>query len=55
MDTVLKLSQYAKQIDYPINIIGIPKTIDNDLAITDHTRVWFRRKIYRVKYPRNCA
>ena len=37
MDTVLKLSQYAKQIDYPINIIGIPKTIDNDLAITDHT------------------
>ena len=37
MDTVYKLSQYAKQIDYPINIIGVPKTIDNDLAITDHT------------------
>ncbi len=37
MDTVNKLSQYAKQIDYPINIIGVPKTIDNDLAITDHT------------------
>ncbi len=37
MDTVHKLSQYAKQIGYPINIIGVPKTIDNDLAITDHT------------------
>lgn len=37
MDTVHKLSQYAKKIDYPINIIGVPKTIDNDLAITDHT------------------
>ncbi len=37
MDTVHKLSTYAKQINYPINIIGVPKTIDNDLAITDHT------------------
>ncbi len=37
MDTVDKLSQYAKNIDYDINIIGIPKTIDNDLMETDHT------------------
>ncbi len=37
MDTVHKLSTYAKMIDYPINIIGVPKTIDNDLAVTDHT------------------
>ncbi|OQB13883.1 MAG: Pyrophosphate--fructose 6-phosphate 1-phosphotransferase [Firmicutes bacterium ADurb.Bin193] len=37
MDTVHKLSQYAKMTGYPINIIGVPKTIDNDLAITDHT------------------
>lgn len=37
MDTVSKLSSYAKQVNYPINIIGVPKTIDNDLAITDHT------------------
>lgn len=37
MDTVLKLSEFAKQIDYDINIIGIPKTIDNDLMATDHT------------------
>lgn len=37
MDTVLKLSVYAEKIGYEINIIGVPKTIDNDLAITDHT------------------
>lgn len=37
MDTVMKLSDYAKTINYDINIIGIPKTIDNDLAVTDHT------------------
>lgn len=37
MDTVLKLSEYAKKINYDISIIGVPKTIDNDLCITDHT------------------
>lgn len=37
MDTVLKLSSYAEKINYDISIIGIPKTIDNDLCITDHT------------------
>ncbi|WHH57053.1 6-phosphofructokinase [Petroclostridium sp. X23] len=37
MDTVLKLSEYAKKTSYPMNIIGVPKTIDNDLIGTDHT------------------
>lgn len=37
MDTVLKLSQYGKQIGSDIRVIGIPKTIDNDLCMTDHT------------------
>lgn len=37
MDTVLKLSSYADSIGSNIQIIGIPKTIDNDLMITDHT------------------
>lgn len=37
MDTVLKLSEYAKKIGSDVRIIGIPKTIDNDLMITDHT------------------
>lgn len=37
MDTVLKLSKYAKRIGSDVRIIGVPKTIDNDLTSTDHT------------------
>ena len=37
MDTVDKLSKYALAIGSDIKIIGIPKTIDNDLCVTDHT------------------
>ena len=37
MDTVSKLSRYAAQHESPIRFIGIPKTIDNDLVMTDHT------------------
>lgn len=37
MDTVSKLSSYGARIGSDIRIIGIPKTIDNDLLITDHT------------------
>ena len=37
MDTVDKLSAYAKSIDSPIRFIGVPKTVDNDLCVTDHT------------------
>ncbi len=37
MDTVMKLGHYGKQIGSPVSIIGIPKTIDNDLCVTDHT------------------
>lgn len=37
MDTVLKLSRYAKDNNKDLNVIGIPKTIDNDLFGTDHT------------------
>ena len=37
MDTVLKLSEYGKKIGSPVRIVGIPKTIDNDLCETDHT------------------
>ena len=37
MDTVAKLSKYAKEKGKEINIIGVPKTIDNDLVGIDHT------------------
>jgi 6-phosphofructokinase 1 len=37
MDTIKKLSDYAMMINSPIKFMGVPKTIDNDLAATDHT------------------
>ncbi len=37
MDTVYKLSHYAQEKNIDIQIMGIPKTIDNDLFSTDHT------------------
>ena len=37
MDTVDKLSKYAKKIGSDVKIVGIPKTIDDDLCHTDHT------------------
>jgi 6-phosphofructokinase 1 len=36
MDTADKLSKYIKESGYEIKIIGIPKTVDNDLVGTDH-------------------
>lgn len=37
MDTIKKLSDYAILINSDIRFMGVPKTIDNDLAVTDHT------------------
>lgn len=37
MDTIKKLSDYAIITGSDIRFIGCPKTIDNDLALTDHT------------------
>ena len=37
MDTICKLSDYAKQVGSDIRFMGVPKTIDNDLMMTDHT------------------
>ena len=37
MDTVMKLDAYCKAVGKDIRIIGVPKTIDNDLPETDHT------------------
>ncbi len=34
-DTALKVSQLAQAFGYPLTCIGVPKTIDNDLAVTD--------------------
>ena len=37
MDTIAQLTLYAEKVKSDIRFIGVPKTIDNDLIITDHT------------------
>ena len=37
MDTVVKLDKYFKANNIDIKVVGVPKTIDNDLPVTDHT------------------
>ena len=34
-DTVLKIAQVSKTLGYPLTCVGVPKTVDNDLAVTD--------------------
>ena len=37
MDTINKLARYGAQVGSGIRFMGVPKTIDNDLMLTDHT------------------
>lgn len=37
MDTCNKISRYFKEINFSCKVLGLPKTIDNDLVCTDHT------------------
>ncbi len=37
MDTVYQVSRVAQQRGFELQAIGVPKTIDNDLALTDHS------------------
>ena len=39
MDTVAKLSKYTSECGYEVRVIGVPKTIDNDLLGTDQGNV----------------
>ena len=34
-DTSLKIAQIAQAMNYPLHVIGVPKTVDNDLPLTD--------------------
>lgn len=36
MDTCNKISKYLQKVNYPCKVMGVPKTIDNDLYGTDH-------------------
>ena len=37
MGTAIEIAKAARAASYDLQVIGIPKTIDNDLCITDHT------------------
>jgi 6-phosphofructokinase len=36
-DTAYKVSQISKKMGFPVQCIGVPKTIDNDLPVTDNS------------------
>ncbi|MFO7190019.1 MAG: 6-phosphofructokinase [Pseudomonadota bacterium] len=36
MDTAWKLSRIGEELGYPVVCIGVPKTVDNDLVLTDN-------------------
>jgi 6-phosphofructokinase 1 len=36
MDTAHKVSLISKQLGYPVTCLGVPKTVDNDLPVTDN-------------------
>src|SRR5690554_3272084 len=38
MDTCNKISKFFKKAGFDCNVMGVPKTIDNDLNVTDHSR-----------------
>ena len=60
MDTSLKLLSFLETTDYDCKVIGIPKTIDNDLIITDHTpgygssAKFITSAIKTITYDNNC-
>ena len=60
MDTVMKLSKYFKEVNYECYVLGVPKTIDNDLVVTDHTPGYgsaikfIANSVAQVKEDTNC-
>ena len=55
MDTVSKLSRYGAQVGTDILFMGVPKTIDNDLIVTDHTPGYGSAAKYVATTVRECA
>jgi 6-phosphofructokinase 1 len=54
-DTALKLSQLGKAMHYDISCIGVPKTVDNDLAVTDCSPGFGSVAKYTAVSLRECA
>ncbi len=55
MDTVSKLSRYGEKAGTDIIFMGVPKTIDNDLIVTDHTPGYGSAAKYVATTVRECA
>ena len=36
-DSLARLEEYSRSAARPVQVVGLPKTIDNDLAVTDHS------------------
>ena len=54
-DTALKVSQLAQEFGYPLTCIGVPKTVDNDLAVTDCCPGFGSAAKYTAVSVRECA
>ena len=54
-DTALKVSQLAAEYDYPLTCVGVPKTVDNDLAVTDCCPGFGSAAKYTAVSVRECA
>ncbi|HEX7325969.1 MAG TPA: 6-phosphofructokinase [Rhodanobacteraceae bacterium] len=54
-DTALKLSQIGKTTGYDLRCIGVPKTVDNDLAVTDCSPGFGSVAKYTAVSLRECA
>jgi 6-phosphofructokinase 1 len=54
-DTALKLSQLASEFGYPLTCVGVPKTVDNDLAVTDCCPGFGSAAKYTAVSLRECA
>ena len=54
-DTALKLSELAEEFGYPLTCVGVPKTIDNDLVVTDCCPGFGSAAKYTAVSVRECA
>jgi len=54
-DTALKVSRLAEEFGYPLTCVGVPKTIDNDLAVTDSCPGFGSAARYTAVSVRECA
>jgi 6-phosphofructokinase 1 len=54
-DTALKVSQLAAEFGYPLTCVGVPKTVDNDLAVTDCCPGFGSAAKYTAVSVRECA